>query len=128
MGDVQATADLQGPLSTIDDMIALLRRERNAVAQLDKTELQAVSDGRSVLVTRLKVELQGQGVPQDPAARERFSEAVRRLVAEAAVNAALLRDASNALAELMGQSQSSGTYDAKGTLSRAVSPIARTTL
>jgi hypothetical protein len=120
--DVQAV----GPLGAVQGLVDLLRRERIALSKLDKKELEAIADGGAELLDSLRGFIAGKGKDALMGAeRDRFSEEVKRLVAEAHVNAMLLHDARSVLAAVMGTAPASGTYDARGRLSTAVSSIAR---
>lgn len=112
-----------GPVATVDRLVDLLRRERAAIAALDKDELEALADGGHDLLRSLKESLLRGGRPTG-VELERFSDAVRRLVAEAEVNALLLRDANHLLAQMLGPPQTPGTYNARGELSKQVQRVA----
>ncbi|MCK6545445.1 flagellar protein FlgN [Myxococcota bacterium] len=125
---VTPTQDVQpiGPITAIEGLVDLLRKERIAIAKLDRRELESIADGGAPLLDTLRSFITGEG-PNGLGGedRDRFTEAVKRLVAEAHVNALLLHDARSAVSSLLGQDQSAGTYNARGELSRAVRSIAR---
>jgi hypothetical protein len=120
-----ATEDLPRiPVSVVDDLVDLLRRERAAIARLDRAELESIAQGGTALIGALQTHLQAGGTVTE-ADRTNFSDAVRRLVSEAQINAVLLHDARTALSQMLGQPTGEGTYNARGHLSRAVRAIAR---
>jgi hypothetical protein len=125
---LSATQDIQpvGPITAVEGLVDLLRRERIAIAKLDRRELESIADGGAPLLDSLRSFITGEGPSSLAGAdRDRFSESVKRLVAEAHVNALLLHDARSAVSSLLGNDQSAGTYNARGELSRAVRSIAR---
>jgi hypothetical protein len=123
--DLSPAETIAGFASTLTGLLDLLRRERAAVASLDRSELEAVVEGRSDLLRQLRRFLDRAGEPSDPVMRARFAEAVHKLVTEAAINAALLRDASDAIAAVLGAPSTDATYDAKGAMTRSARSIAR---
>lgn len=110
--DVRRETESASGQKVLDDILSLLREERDAVLALDVARLREITDQKRELADRLAHASAERATPQE---RNRLLEEVR-IRAEA--NALLMEDAAGSIAALLQCQVSAQTYDARARIQK----------